>query len=55
MQGIVLTVAAAHVLSPAVATAALVVALILLAESFGHDLRWLWGNRHATQPQLRDG
>ena len=55
IQGIVLTVAATHILSPAVATAALVVALILLSESFGHDLRWLWGNRHATQPQLRTG
>ena len=55
IQGIVLTVAATHILSPAVATAALVVALILLSESFGHDVWWLWGNRHATQPQLRTG
>jgi phosphatidylglycerophosphate synthase len=47
-QGVVLTIAAAQVLPPAVTDAALVVALVLLAESFGRDVRWLWGHRHAS-------
>ena len=46
-QGIVLTVAAADVLPPALTTAALVVALVLLAESFGRDVWWLRRHRHA--------
>ena len=48
-QGIVLTVAAAGVLPPAVTAGALVVALVLLAESFGRDVWWLRSNRHGTQ------
>ena len=44
-QGIVFTVAAAGVLSPGVMKGALVVALVLLAESFGRDVWWLRGNR----------
>jgi phosphatidylglycerophosphate synthase len=40
-QGIVLTIAASGVLSPALTTVALIGALILLAESFGHDVLWL--------------
>ena len=48
MQGIVLTIGAAHVLPPAVTQAALVAALVLLAESFGRDVWWLWRHRHAT-------
>ncbi len=44
-QGIVLTVAAAGVLSPAVTEGALVVALVLLAESFARDVGWLWRHR----------
>jgi phosphatidylglycerophosphate synthase len=47
-QGIVLTVAAADLLPPALTNAALVVALALLAESFGRDAWWLWSNRHGT-------
>ena len=47
-QGIVLTIAAADVLPPAVTQAALVVALALLAESFGRDVWWLWRHRHAS-------
>ncbi len=39
---IVLTVAAADVLPSSVTTVALVVALVLLAESFGRDVWWLW-------------
>jgi phosphatidylglycerophosphate synthase len=44
-QGIVLTIAAAGVLSTGVTDAALGVALVLLAESFGHDVQWLWARR----------
>jgi phosphatidylglycerophosphate synthase len=51
-QGIVLTVAAAGVAPPAVTTAALVVALVLLSESFGRDVLWLWRNRVATNPPI---
>jgi phosphatidylglycerophosphate synthase len=48
-QGIVLTIAAAEVLPPALTQAALVGALALLGESFGRDVWWLWGHRDATQ------
>ena len=44
-QGIVLAVAAAAILPPAVNSGACVVALVLLAESFGRDVGWLWGHR----------
>jgi phosphatidylglycerophosphate synthase len=44
-QGIVLTVAAAEVLAPALNQAVLVAALVLLAESFGRDTWWLWTHR----------
>ncbi len=47
-QGIVLTVAAANVLPLAVTRAALVGALVLLAESFGRDVLSLRSNRKAT-------
>jgi phosphatidylglycerophosphate synthase len=47
-QGIVLTIAAAHVLPAPVTQAALLVAVALLAESFGHDVWWLWSHRHAA-------
>lgn len=45
VQGIVLTVAAADVVPPAVTYAALVTALLLLTESFGRDVLWLWRRR----------
>jgi hypothetical protein len=48
-QGIVLAIAAAHVLPQPVADAALAGALILLAESFGRDVWWLRGHRPVTQ------
>jgi len=48
-QGIVLTIAAAQVLPPAVADAALAGALILLAESFGRDVWWLWSHRPVVE------
>jgi phosphatidylglycerophosphate synthase len=44
-QGVVLTIAAADVLPLAVTQAALVVALALLADSFGRDVWWLWAHR----------
>jgi phosphatidylglycerophosphate synthase len=54
VQGIVLVVAAADVLPIDLTRAALAAALILLAESFGRDVRWLWlrrrtGAAEATQ------
>ncbi len=49
MQGIVLTVAAADLLPPTLTKAALIVALVLLAESFGRDVWWLWSNRHGVR------
>ena len=48
MQGIVLTIAAADLLPPLLTRAALVIALALLAESFGRDVWWLWARRHAS-------
>jgi phosphatidylglycerophosphate synthase len=51
-QGIVLAIAAADVLPPALTQAALVVALALLAESFGRDVWWLWSRQHATHPRM---
>ncbi len=46
-QGIVLTVAATGILPPVVNESALVVAMVLLAESFGRAVGWLWGHRGA--------
>jgi len=51
-QGIVLTVAAADVVSPALAQAAILGALALLCESFGRDTWWLWSHRHAIQRRV---
>jgi phosphatidylglycerophosphate synthase len=48
VQGIVLVVAAADVLSTVAAYAAVVLALTLLAESFGRDVVWLAAHRGAT-------
>jgi phosphatidylglycerophosphate synthase len=47
-QGIVLVIAASGVLPVWLATAALVVALGLLVESFGRDVTWLWRRRRVT-------
>jgi phosphatidylglycerophosphate synthase len=44
-QGVVLAIAAADVLAPAVNRTALFVALVLLAESFIRDTWWLWAHR----------
>jgi phosphatidylglycerophosphate synthase len=51
-QGIALTVVAAGVLPPALTRVVLVAALILLAESFGRDVWWLWGERQNTPVQI---
>ena len=45
VQGIVLTIAVADVLPRALTRAGLAAALILLAESFGRDVWWLWRRR----------
>ncbi|MFL6028235.1 MAG: CDP-alcohol phosphatidyltransferase family protein [Friedmanniella sp.] len=47
-QGIVLTVVAADVLPRVAEDVAIVVALALLAESFGRDVWWLWRQRAAS-------
>jgi phosphatidylglycerophosphate synthase/hypothetical membrane protein len=46
-QGIVLAVAAAAVLPLVLVQAALVIALLMLAESFGRDVLWLWRRRRS--------
>lgn len=50
LQGIVLTIAAARILPPVPATAGLVLALALLAESFGRDVWWLAVTDHVVAP-----
>ncbi|HEX5860957.1 MAG TPA: CDP-alcohol phosphatidyltransferase family protein, partial [Nocardioides sp.] len=52
VQGIVLTVAMAAVTPPWLTTAALTVALALLAESFGRDVLWLWRRRPRGRERL---
>ena len=47
--GIALTVAVADVLPHALTTALVVVALGLLAESFGRDVGWLWRHRERAR------
>jgi phosphatidylglycerophosphate synthase len=47
-QGITLVIAAADVLPATLTRAAVVVALGVLAESFGRDVYWLWSHRQAT-------
>ena len=51
-QGITLTIAAADVLPPHVTQAALVAALVMLGESFGRDVWWLWSHRHAAHGRV---
>lgn len=55
IQGIVLTVAAAQVLPGPLVEAALAVALVLLAESFGRDVWWLSGHRRRDASRPRAG
>src|SRR3954469_12818498 len=51
LQGIVLVVVASGLLPDAAATAALLVALALLTESFGHEAWDLWRLRRPHQPR----
>lgn len=51
-QGIVLTFAAADVLPRHVLEAALVASLVLLAQSFGRELWWLWRHRHVAASRV---
>jgi phosphatidylglycerophosphate synthase len=53
-QGIALTVAAAGVVPSWLTTAGLLVALALLAESFGRDVLWLWRRRTLERERLAD-
>ncbi len=52
VQGVALTVAAADVLPRTATRAVLVVALAMLAESFGRDVWWLWRNRQSAQDRV---
>ena len=45
VQGVVLVVAASGLLPPVGAVAALLVVAVLLAESFGREVAWLWRTR----------
>jgi phosphatidylglycerophosphate synthase len=54
-QGIVLTVAAAQVLPPALSDALLAGALVLLAESFGRDVWWSWSHRDGEPARAESG
>lgn len=49
--GVLLTVALAGVLPPDAARAAVAGALLLLAESFGRDVWWLWRRRGSAPPR----
>ena len=51
IQGIVLTVAASGLLNPLAGMIAVAAALLLLAESFGHDVIWLY--RKGAGPRTR--
>ena len=57
VQGVVLTVAVAQILPRAAVVVLLLVALALLAESFGRDVWWLWLHRTAerAEPQFLSG
>jgi phosphatidylglycerophosphate synthase len=49
VQGVVLTWAAAGVAPQALVAAGLALALVLLSESFGRDVLWLWRHRAVTR------
>jgi phosphatidylglycerophosphate synthase len=51
VQGMALTLVATDLLSPSWADVVLAAALVLLAESFGHEVWWLW--RHRRLAPLR--
>jgi phosphatidylglycerophosphate synthase len=51
MQGIVLTAAVADLLPGVAINAAIVVAMVLLAESFGRDVVWQWRRHRIPRPE----
>lgn len=51
-QGVLLTIAASGLLPPVAATALVAGALVLLVESFGHDVAWLWRHRYDDAERL---
>ncbi|HVU92252.1 MAG TPA: CDP-alcohol phosphatidyltransferase family protein, partial [Jatrophihabitans sp.] len=53
VQGVVLTVAVSGLLPVRLAEGALLVALLLLAESFGRDVVWLWRHERRPAPRTR--
>ena len=55
VQGIVLALAVSGLVPHALAEALLLVALALLAESFGRDVWWLWRTRRAEVPYPTGG
>jgi phosphatidylglycerophosphate synthase len=48
VQGVVLVFATADILPTPLMVGALVAALVLLVESFGRDVGWLWRSRHMS-------
>ncbi len=50
IQGIVLTAAVAHLLPAPAMNAAIAVAFVLLAETFGRDVVWQWRQRRIPTP-----
>ena len=50
IQGIVLTAAVAEVLSGVAINVAIAMAMLLLAESFGRDVVWLWRQHRGLGP-----
>ncbi len=52
-QGVALVVATAHVLPPLASAVGLVGALLLLVESFGRDVWWLWRHRVVVPETVR--
>jgi phosphatidylglycerophosphate synthase len=54
-QGIALVIAAAQVVPSAVSRVLLAVALVMLAESFGRDVWWLWRHRHDAPAPVAAG
>lgn len=52
IQGVTLTVATVDLLPHAVAVVALLIALVLLGESFGRDVWWLWRSSRDTSARV---
>ena len=52
VEGIVLTFAAADILPIAVVEVTLAVSSVMLAESFGREMSWLWRHRHGAPSEI---